>query len=81
MACFYLDNGEPKFSKYMVRNIDRPNNNPIYFIHSYLDSFIFFNEEEISTQENENKKEVSPLEQPNLHSNEKHNNSNFNSLE
>ena len=65
--------------KYMVSNIDRPNNTPVYSIHSYLDSFIFFNEDEISTQENENETKLSPLEQSNLSSNGKHSSSNFHS--
>ena len=31
--------------KYMVSNRDRPNNTPIYSIHSNLDSFILYNED------------------------------------
>ena len=41
--------------KYMVSDIDRPNISPIYSIHSNLDSFILYNEDEISQQEKENK--------------------------
>ena len=48
--------------KYMVRNIDRPKNTPFYSIHSDLDSFILYNEDEINQQEKENKKEFSPQE-------------------
>ena len=48
--------------KYMVSNIDRPNNSPIYSIHSNLDSFILYNEDEISQQEKEDKGEFSLLE-------------------
>ena len=48
--------------KYMVSNIDRPNNTPVYSIHSDLDSFILYNEDEISKQEKENEKELSPPE-------------------
>ena len=36
--------------KYMVSNIDRPNNTPVYSIHSDLDSFILYNEDEINQQ-------------------------------
>ena len=67
--------------KYMVSNIDRPNNNPVYSIHLDLDSFIFFNEDEITKQENENEKELSPLEHSNLPSNKKRRILNFSSLE
>ena len=36
--------------KYMVSSLDRPNNTLVYSIHSDLDSFIFYNEHEISAQ-------------------------------
>ena len=49
--------------KYMVRNIDRPNNTPFYSIHSNLDSFILYNEDEISQQENENEIGLIPSKQ------------------
>ena len=32
--------------KYMVNNQDRPNNTPLYSIHSSLDSFILYNEDD-----------------------------------
>ena len=44
--------------KYMVRNIDKPNNSPIYSIQSSLDSFILYNEDQITQQEKENKEEI-----------------------
>ena len=34
--------------KYMVSNIDKPNNSPIYSIQSSLDSFILYNEDQIT---------------------------------
>ena len=52
--------------KYMVSNIDRPNNTPVYSIHSDLDSFILYNEDEINQQEKENKEEFIPIEQSNM---------------
>ena len=33
--------------KYMVSSQDRLNNTPLYSIHSYLDSFILYNEDDI----------------------------------
>ena len=50
--------------KYMVSNIDRPNNTPVYSIHSDLESFILYNENDISEQVNDKEKELSPSEQP-----------------
>ena len=44
--------------KYMVRSQDRPNNTPLYSIHSDLDSFILYNEYDINEQVNENEKEI-----------------------
>ena len=43
--------------KYMVRNQDRPNNTPLYSIHSNLDSFILYNEDDINEQVNEKEEE------------------------
>ena len=34
--------------KYMVRNIDKPNNSTIYSIQSNLDSFILYNVDDIT---------------------------------
>ena len=48
--------------KYMVSSQDRPNNTPLYYIHSNLDSFILYNEDEINEQVNENEKELGLLE-------------------
>ena len=45
--------------KYMVSNIDKTNNSPIYSIQSSLDSFILYNKDEITKQEKENKEEIS----------------------
>lgn len=42
--------------KYMVSSQDRPNNTPLYSIHSNLDSFILYNEDGIDEQVNENEK-------------------------
>ena len=52
--------------KYMVSNIDKPNNSPIYSIHSSLDSFILCNEDEITQQDKENMGPISSPEQSNL---------------
>ena len=52
--------------KYMVSNIDKPNNSPIYSIQSSLDSFILCNEDEITQQDKENMDPISSLEQSNL---------------
>ena len=38
--------------KYMVSILDRPNNTPSYSIHSNLDSFIFYNENDLDEQAN-----------------------------
>ena len=67
--------------KYMVSSLDRPNNTPVYSIHLDLDSFILYNEEEISQQEKESNKELSQPEQSNLPSTQIQNNSNSISLE
>ena len=45
--------------KYMVSKKDEPNNLPVYSTPSDLDSFILFNEDEITQQEKENKQEIS----------------------
>ena len=47
--------------KYMVSNRDKPNNTPIYSIHSNLDSFILYNEGDIHKQIKENKDTSKPL--------------------
>ena len=65
---------------YMVSNIDRPKNSPIYSIHSNLDSFILYNEDEISQQEKENKGEFTLLERSKLHSIQEKNSPDFSSL-
>ena len=52
--------------KYMVSNIDKPKNSPIYSIQSILDSFILCNEDEITQQDKENMDPISSPEQSNL---------------
>ena len=47
--------------KYMVSNMDKPNNTPIYSIQSSLDSFILCNEDEITQQDKEN---IDPIDSP-----------------
>ena len=46
--------------KYMARNWDKPNNTPIYSIHSNLDSFILYNESDINKQIKENEELFKP---------------------
>ena len=62
--------------KYMVSNINKPNNSPIYSIQSSLDSFILFNTYEITQQEKENKEKISSPEQSKLPSTQIQNSSN-----
>ena len=52
--------------KYMVSNIDKPNNSPIYSIQSSLDSFILCNEDEITQQDKENIDPISSPQQSNF---------------
>ena len=66
---------------YIVSSLDRPNNTPIYSIHSYLDSFIFYNENEISGQVQGSEKELDPPEHSHSPSNEKNDNQNPSSPE
>ena len=56
--------------KYMVSNIDKPKNSPIYSIKSSLDSFILCNEDELTQQENEKVDPTSLPEQSELPSNQ-----------
>ena len=49
--------------KYMVSNLDRPNNTPIYSIHSNLNSFILYNESDINEQIKENEEDFKPSKQ------------------
>ena len=56
--------------KYMVSNIDKPNNSPIYSIQSSLYSFILYNEDKITQQEKENKEKISLPKQSELPSNQ-----------
>jgi len=65
--------------KYMVSNIDRPNNTPVYSIHSDLDSFILYNENDISEQVNDNEGQLSLPEQPNQLSNQENDTQNSSS--
>ena len=46
--------------KYMVSNQDKPNNTPIYSIHSNLDYFILYNESDINKQIIENEEVFKP---------------------
>ena len=55
--------------KYMVSSQERPDNTPLYSIHSELDSFILYNENDIDEQVNENEKDTSPPVQFKLSSN------------
>ena len=48
--------------KYMVSNRDKPNNTPIYSIHSNLDSFILYNESDVNKQIIENEEVFKPSE-------------------
>ena len=52
--------------KYMVSNIEKPNNSPIYSIQSSLDSFILCNKDEITQPDKENMDPISSPEQSNL---------------
>ena len=52
--------------RYMVSNLDKPNNTPIYSIQSSLDSFILCNEDEITQPDKENMHPISSPEQSNL---------------
>ena len=52
--------------KYMVINMDRPNNSPIYSIQSILYSFILYNENEITQQDKEKIYPISSPQQSNL---------------
>ena len=45
--------------KYMVNNKDKPHNTPFYSTHSDLDSFILYNEDEVTQIEKENEQEIS----------------------
>ena len=56
--------------KYMVSSLDRPNNTPVYSIHSDLDSFILYNEHEISAQVKGSEKDLGPPEHSYSPSNE-----------
>ena len=49
--------------KYMISNQDKPNNTPIYSIHSNLYSFIFYNESDINEQIKENEEDFKPSKQ------------------
>ena len=59
--------------KYMVSSQDRPKNTPLYSIHSDLDSFILYNEDEINEKVNEQEEEKGLSEQSNQTPNEVHN--------
>ena len=62
--------------KYMVSSQDRPNNTPLYYVHSELDSFIFYNEDDINEQVAEKEQEQDLSEQSKQTQNEEHNNQN-----
>ena len=51
--------------KYMVSSQDMPNNTLLYYIHSDLNSFILYNEDEINEQVNEKEEEQDLSEQSN----------------
>ena len=50
---------------YMASNQERPNNTPLYSIHSDLDSFILCNEEDINEQVSEAETDLDTLQQSN----------------
>ena len=60
----------------MMINLHRPNNTSIYSIHSNLDSFILYNEDDINEQVNEKEEEQDLSEQSNQTPNEEHNSQN-----
>ena len=66
--------------KYMVSSLDRPNNTSVYSIHSDLDSFILYNENEISGQVKGSEKELGPPEHSYSPSNEENDNKNLAAL-
>ena len=66
--------------KYMVSIQDRPNNTPLYSIHSDLDSLILYNEDDINEQVVE-KGELNLSEQSNQTQNEEHDSQNPNNHE
>ena len=49
--------------KYMVSNIDRPNNISVYSIHSDLESFILYNENDLDEKVNEDREDLGTLQQ------------------
>ena len=67
--------------KYMVSNQDRPDNTPLYSIHSDLDSFIFYKEDDINEQGAEKQEEIDLSELSNQKKNEERNNQNPSSHE
>lgn len=58
----------------MVSSLDRLNKTPVYSIHSYLDSFILYNEHEISAQVKGSEKDLGPPEHSYSPSNEENDN-------
>ena len=67
--------------KYMVSIQDKPNNTPHYYVHSDLDSFILYNEDEINEQVVEKEEQIDLSGQSNQTSNEEHNSQNPSSHE
>ena len=40
--------------KFLVSSPEKPENSPLYYVHTYLDSFIFCNDESLGGPESEN---------------------------
>ena len=51
--------------KFMVRSLEKPKNSPLYSFHTYLDSFILYNDEFIDEQELEDKNSNNRVEPTN----------------
>ena len=52
--------------KFMVSSPEKPENSPIYFVHTDLDSFILYNDESSNKPELEDSDSAKQLETPNL---------------
>ena len=52
--------------KFMVSSPEKPENSPIYFVHTELDSFILYNDESSNKPELEDSDSDNQLEAPNL---------------
>ena len=52
--------------KFMVSSPEKPENSPLYSIHTDLDTFILYNDESINKSELEDRNSDNQLEAPNL---------------